>query len=156
MEVDQQRIPEVRIHIGHKELDAGCGGTFEQVNPVTNERQATIPLAGRVEVDEAVDKAVAAFPAWRETDAETRRDLLLNLARILQENTDEFARMAALDGGTPTSLGRIHVEWACDWINYYAGWCDKVDGQLHGTFTSRRELSYSAPEPYGVVGIINT
>ena len=156
MELNELEIPTVKLHIGHRELDSGSGGTFEQVNPVSNELQAIVPLAGHAEIHDAVDTAVAAFSAWRETDAETRRDLLLNLARLIQENADQFARMAALDGGIPTTFGRVHGEWACEWIKYYAGWCDKVDGQLHGTFTSRRELSYSAPEPYGVVGIINT
>lgn len=156
MELSQLQIPAVKLHIGHAELDSGSGGTFDHINPVSGAHQAAIPLAGSAEVNDAVEKATAAFAAWRETDAETRRSLLLKLSSLIQENADEFASMAALDGGTPTTFGRVHVEWACDWINYYAGWCDKIDGQLHGTFTSRRELSYSAPEPYGVVGIINT
>ncbi len=156
MKLDQIQAPQVTLHIGHEQLNEGSGGKFDHFNPVSGEMQASIPLAGETEINSAVAKAVAAFPDWLSITPETRRDLLLKLAQLIHDNGEEFARMAALDGGIPLTWGREGVKWGCSWINYYAGWCDKLDGQLHGTFASRQELSYSAPEPYGVVGIINT
>lgn len=156
MKLDQIQAPQVTLHIGHEQLNEGSGGKFDHFNSVSGEMQASIPLAGETEINSAVAKAVAAFPDWLSITPETRRDLLLKLAQLIHDNGEEFARMAALDGGIPLTWGREGVKWGCSWINYYAGWCDKLDGQLHGTFASRQELSYSAPEPCGVVGIINT
>ena len=45
---------------------------------------------------------------------------------------------------------------SAEWHTYYAGWCDKLDGQDFSTFDTCGEFSYSAPEPYGVIGIIIT
>jgi aldehyde dehydrogenase (NAD+) len=71
-------------------------------------------------------------------------------------NRDEFARMAALDGGTPLVAGERMTDTAIGWVRYYAGWCDKLSGELISTFDTRGEFAYTAPEPVGIVGIIIT
>ena len=87
---------------------------------------------------------------------EARREMLNKLARLVNENVDEFARLAALDGGTPLPAGKGMAMLSAQWHSYYAGWCDKLEGQLLSTFDTRGELSYTTPEPLGVVGIIIT
>jgi aldehyde dehydrogenase (NAD+) len=42
------------------------------------------------------------------------------------------------------------------WTRYYAGWCDKLSGELLSTFDTRGEFAYTVPEPIGIVGIIIT
>jgi aldehyde dehydrogenase (NAD+) len=43
-----------------------------------------------------------------------------------------------------------------DYARYYAGWADKVEGRVTSSPAQGRELAFTAPEPYGVVGIIIT
>lgn len=144
------------LRIGNDDLADASGGVFEHRNPVTGAHQAYIPLAGKAEVDRAVARAKAAFKDWRRMRPEGRREILIRLAQLINENIDEFARLAALDGGTPLASGRGMAMLSAQWHSYYAGWCDKLDGQLLSTFDTRGEFSYSTPEPYGVVGIIIT
>ncbi len=57
---------------------------------------------------------------------------------------------AALDNGTPISVmnpGR----YAAAWVRYYAGWCDKLDGEM---MSAEPGLSFVRLEPYGVVAVI--
>ncbi|MDP3674948.1 MAG: aldehyde dehydrogenase family protein, partial [Novosphingobium sp.] len=103
-----------------------------------------------------VARAEAAREGWRRTSPEKRRDILNKLADLIEANAAEFARMAALDGGTPLIMGERGVELAVAWTRYYAGWCDKLTGELMSTFDTRGEFSYSVPEPIGIVGIIIT
>jgi aldehyde dehydrogenase (NAD+) len=145
-----------RLHVGGTQLTAGSGGSFEHRNPYDGSSQATVPLAGKTEVADAVRSAVAVADEWRRWRPEERRDLLLRVAELLVANKDEFAELAALDGGTPLAGGRFRVDVAAAWFRYYAGWCDKLEGDLISAFETRRELTYSVPEPYGVVGIIIT
>lgn len=148
--------PPVSLHIGHESRSSGSGGTHAHLHPVSQKTQADIPLAGTQEVEDAVAAARAAQEGWRRTSPETRRDILNRLANLIEENRSEFARMAALDGGTPTMMGERGVDTALGWTRYYAGWCDKLTGEMLSTFDTRGEFSYTVPEPIGIVGIIIT
>jgi len=147
---------QAHLHIGHESLDQSTGGVYQHLHPVTQEPQALIPLAGKAEMDLAVNKAHAAFPAWRAMAPTVRRDILLRLADLISENVDAFARLAALDGGTPLSFGKPMAQTAAEFHRYYAGWADKIDGQILASYQGRGHMAYTVPEPYGVVGIITT
>ncbi len=148
--------PAVHLHLGHEQRTTGSGGTRAHIHPVSGEEIAVIPLAGSAEVEDAVARAVAAQEGWRNLAPEARRDMLFRLADLIEGKTGEFARMAALDGGTPLFQGERGVATAVAWTRYYAGWCDKLTGDLMSTFQTRGEFSYNVPEPIGIVGIINT
>lgn len=152
----QPDVPSVHLHIGHERRTAGSGGTYQHLHPVQQTVQATIPLAGPAEVDAAVARATAVQEQWRRTRPEERRDILNRLADLLAAHRTELGRMAALDGGTTLLVGERGVGTAVGWVRYYAGWCDKLTGELMSTFDTRGELSYSVPEPLGIVGIIIT
>ena len=155
-EIAPHTAPFALLRIGFEDLKEGSGGTYDHHNPVTGRLQATIPLAGKAEIDLAVTRAKAAAEDWRRWRPEARREVLIKLADLIEENVDEFARLAALDGGMTLATGSYIAMLSAQWHRYYAGWCDKHDGQLFSTFETRGELSYSTPEPYGVVGIIIT
>ena len=148
--------PAVHLHLGHERRSSGSGGTHPHLHPVTQVTQANIPLAGAKEVEEAVAKAESVREDWRRTPPETRRDILNRLADLLEANKTELAHMAALDGGTTLMVGERGVDTTVGWTRYYAGWCDKMSGELISTFDTRGELSYTVPEPIGIVGIIIT
>ena len=149
-------IPTVHLHLGHETRTSGSGGSRTHIHPVTGEALAEVPLAGRDEVEAAVAKAEVAREGWRCTPPEARAAMLYRLAQLMEDKKREFAEMAALDGGTPIMQGERGVETAVSWTRYYAGWCDKLTGDLMSTFDTRGEFSYSVPEPIGIVGIINT
>ena len=148
--------PEVHIQLGHETRREGSGGAHRHLHPVTQQVQQTIPLAGAAEVAEAVRKAEAVQESWRRTPPERRRDILNRLADLMHDRRADLARMAALDGGTPLMAGERGVDTAVGWTRYYAGWCDKLTGDVMSTFDTRGEFSYSTPEPIGIVGIIIT
>lgn len=147
--------PSVSLHIDGKEKTAASGGVCIHVNPTNNKPQAELPLAGAAEMDEAVAAAHRAFPMWRATPGDDRRQILNHLADLIEANAAEFARLAALDGGTPVAIGRYAPPAAAGWFRYYAGWADKIEGQLVATPPSG-DFSYVSREPYGVIGAMST
>jgi aldehyde dehydrogenase (NAD+) len=153
---DETLAPRSYLRIGHDDITTGSGGTHAHLHPVTGDVQATIPLAGRVEIDQAVSRAAAAFDEWRAWKPEARRDVLTKLGLLMRDNIDEFARLAALDNGVPLAHGRSMATRAAEWALYYAGWADKLDGQQLATFGTRDMFSYTMPEPYGIIGVIVT
>ncbi|KAF1855194.1 hypothetical protein Lal_00002587 [Lupinus albus] len=54
-------------HLIHGELVTGEGRTADVFNPSTGESTRKVALASRATVQQAIDSAKAAFPAWRNT-----------------------------------------------------------------------------------------
>jgi malonate-semialdehyde dehydrogenase (acetylating) / methylmalonate-semialdehyde dehydrogenase len=71
----------------------------EVINPATAEVLTRTPLSTAAEVDEAVQTAAAAFPAWRRTPPGERIQYLFKLKNLLEEHIDELARLITLENG---------------------------------------------------------
>jgi aldehyde dehydrogenase (NAD+) len=144
----------VNLHIGGKQISQGSAGVFQHVYAHSGEVQAEIPLAGRREMNEAVEVAAKAFQEWRRWKPADRRDILLALGNLIASKADEFGRLVSLDNGTPISLSSQQAKASKAWISYYAGWADKLEGGVTSTFMQGRDFSYTLPEPFGVIGAI--
>ncbi len=153
--VDRTRPP-VHLRIGSDRLTSGSGGVFEHIDPSNAQVDGVIPLAGAAEIDHAVQKAQDAFTGWRDTKPSERRRLLLKLADLIDSHGAEFTRRGALDIGTPVSVGSGLASSGAEWTRYYAGFCDKISGNVYSSLGQDSELSYTLAQPYGVIGIIIT
>jgi len=113
-----------------------------------------VALADEQDIEDAVDAAEAAFPAWRKTPPDVRRDMLLNLASLVHKHAASLAAMTRLTLGAPVSgMGAMEVASAAEALRYFAGWTDKLSGETFpdedGFFKIVRQ------EPLGVTcGII--
>jgi aldehyde dehydrogenase (NAD+) len=143
-------LPDRQILIGGA-LAAAGSVIAEHVNPSTGQVQANVSLAGPAEVDAAVAAARAAQPGWAAMPPDERRDILLRWASIVRERYGDLAALAAAEYGAPLSQSRARGVY--EWITYYAGWVDKLDGQTTRGVLSRG-LNYTLPDPYGVVGVL--
>jgi aldehyde dehydrogenase (NAD+) len=147
-------LPAAGLVIGDARLDTGSGGVHEHLFAGTGEVQATVPVAGAIEVDRAVAAAKRAFAGWRATKPTVRRDLLMKLADLVEAHGEEFAWIGAREVGSPISgLRAIPPKFAA-WTRYAAGWADKLEGRVVSTFQDDNVLDYTLAEPYGVIGII--
>jgi aldehyde dehydrogenase (NAD+) len=81
---------------------------------------------------------------------------LHRLADLIEENAQEFARRGTLDNGMPMSNHLSMVPLASAWTRYYAGWADKIPGEVTASCISDGELGYALYQPYGVIGSIIT
>jgi aldehyde dehydrogenase (NAD+) len=153
--VDMTRPP-VHLRIGTAARTHGSGGTFDHVDPTTGEVDATIPLAGPAEVDEAVAVADEAFQTWRNTRPAQRGQLLFRLADVLEEHRDELVRRAVLDNGTPVRTAQAAFQLVPEWFRYYAGFADKIEGRVATSFGPDGEFGYTLAQPYGVIGVMST
>ena len=149
-------VPEVHLHIGGEARTSGSGGVHHHVYPATGEVQGPVPLAGPDDVDAAVHAAQAAYPAWRAWRPSERARVLRRLGELMERDADEIARLSVLDNGMTAAMSQPLVGIMANWTSYYAGWADKVEGRVTSFPANQRELAYSMPEPYGVVGIILT
>ena len=80
--------------------------TMQVFEPATEQVLAELPRAGAEEADEAVARAKAAFPAWRDVSPGDRAKLLRRLARVLEGKVEELAQLEARNVGKPISDAR--------------------------------------------------
>ncbi|MBD2385370.1 aldehyde dehydrogenase family protein [Cylindrospermum sp. FACHB-282] len=154
-------VPEQQVKIGPTQLlinnewvESVSRRRFETINPATGEVICSVAEADAPDVDNAVQAARNAFKSgeWRKMSATDRGELLYKLADLIEQNTDELARLETLDNGKPLqeSLDDLELVIAC--YRYYAGWADKVQGKtipISGSY-----FCYTRHEPVGVVGQI--
>jgi aldehyde dehydrogenase (NAD+) len=150
------RMPPLKLLIGGEWRDAISGETFDTMDPATEEVIATVPEAGEQDIDLAVKAARFAFDEgpWHSMRSSERGRLLHRLAGLLGENEEELARLESLDGGKPLSaVRRQDLPAVIDCLEYYAGWCDKMTGEVVPVRPDA--LTYVRRVPVGVVaGIV--
>jgi acyl-CoA reductase-like NAD-dependent aldehyde dehydrogenase len=146
-----ERLAEQGHLVGDGWTGSASAGHYVHHDPATGKVQAEVPLGGAEEMDAAISAAAAAAPGWRAMALEERAAILHRLADLLVANDDGSAALNARDNGTPVSTMRPGV-YAASWVRYYAGWVDKLTGQV--VPVSGGGLDYVLPEPYGVIGAI--
>ncbi len=124
---------------------------IEVIEPASAEVMAEVPRAGVEEVDEAVARAKAAFPAWRAVDPGERAKLLHGLADRLGESADDLAVLEARNAGKPIGDARGEIAMVVDCFRYYAAAPERLLGQ---TIPVAGGVDMTFREPLGVVGLI--
>jgi acyl-CoA reductase-like NAD-dependent aldehyde dehydrogenase len=93
------QVREFRLLIGGK-LVAGAG-TFDVINPATEEVVAACPRADLAQLNQAVAAAKAAFPSWAATPLAERARLLTKLADAIDAHAPELAPLLTQEQGKP-------------------------------------------------------
>ncbi|KAH0835370.1 Aldehyde dehydrogenase [Fonsecaea pedrosoi] len=113
-----------------------------------------VHVAGQADVDDAVAAARAAFSSWASTPPIQRCKLLLRLADLIEANAEELGRLEALCSGKPMSQTRqFEVPLAANVFRYYAGWCDKLEGESWPA--DNGFMKVVRREPLGVCAAVN-
>src|SRR5205085_9272215 len=90
------------------------------IEPATEAVLEEVPRAGFEEVDAAVARARAAYPAWRAMAPSDRARLLRRLAAAVTAAGEELAMLEARNAGKPIGDARQEIGMVADTIAYYA------------------------------------
>jgi len=143
------------LFIGGQWVNPIEGGTIDVINPATGKHIIKVGAGTKKDVDLAVDAANKAYKTtWGlHSPGPVRGKLINKLADLIEERTDEFAALEALDVGKIWAKAKfVDIGTVVTCLRYYAGWADKVHGKT--IETNEHKLAYTRHEPYGVVGQI--
>lgn len=76
-------------------------GKIDVMNPATGQRLTSAPSASRAQLDSAVKAARVAFPSWRDSGIEARREVLIAVAAVLESNADLLGGLLTQEQGKP-------------------------------------------------------
>ncbi|WP_166363121.1 CoA-acylating methylmalonate-semialdehyde dehydrogenase [Pseudomonas akapageensis] len=107
-------------HLINGERVAIPGRTAPVYNPSTGEVIHQVALADRATVQQAISVATAAFPAWRQTPAAKRAQIMFRFKQLLEQHEAKIARMISQEHGKTLEdaagelkRGIENVEFAC-------------------------------------------
>jgi betaine-aldehyde dehydrogenase/aminobutyraldehyde dehydrogenase len=136
--------------VGGEWVEAVDGETMEVVNPATGETIAEVPRGTEADVDRAVAAAKKALPAWLETTPKDRMELLLKLADVIDEQTEELAQLESLNVGKPIAIARDEMPFSADNLRFFAGAARTLEGKSAGEYVEGY-TSIIRREPLGIV-----
>ncbi|MBF8659045.1 CoA-acylating methylmalonate-semialdehyde dehydrogenase [Pseudomonas putida] len=94
--------------------------TADVFNPSTGQAIRKVELASRATVQQAIDAAKAAFPAWRNTPPAKRAQVMFRFKQLLEQNEARIAQMISEEHGKTLEdaagelkRGIENVEFAC-------------------------------------------
>jgi len=129
-------------------------GVLEPVNPTTGEVLAQVWASSAHDYERLIERAQAAFKAWRATPAPRRGEAIRLCADALREHKDALGSLVALEMGKSKPEGDGEVQEMIDIGDFALG----LSRQLYGlTMHSERpgHRMYEQWHPLGLVGIIS-
>ena len=99
-------------------------------NPSTGQRIARTPLCGPQVVDQAVQAARRAWPAWRETPAPDRARILFRFRALLDRHADEVAALVTREHGKTLAESRASVQRGVEMIEFACGVPALLGGEI--------------------------
>ena len=124
-------------------------------SPINQEELGTVPAMSQAEVDEAMQAARAALPAWRALSVVERAAYLHKTAAILERDKEEIGTILAKEVAKGIKAAIGEVVRTADLIRYAAEEGLRITGQAMegGGFeaASKNKLAVVRREPVGIV-----
>ena len=120
-------------------------------NPADDSVIQELPLATVHDVDQAVIRAQAALPAWRDMAPNDRIKIMRRFAETIAAHAQELAELDTRNMGMPIGSSKWCADTAAEVIHYYAG---AIDKHLGHTYPVAGGVTMTFHEPLGVVGLI--
>lgn len=134
-------------------VDASNGGTWDLINPATEEVIAPIPFGDRADAEAAIDAAHHAFKTWSRMTPYERADILYGAAEWILQRAEEFAVITTEESGKPISESLAEWRSAPNYLKWNAEECKRAYGRTIPARSPTRRITVSQ-QPLGVVGTI--
>lgn len=137
------------------------GRYLDLIEPATGAVHSRAPASGPDDVAAAIDAATRAFPAWSAAPAQTRSQLLLKLADLIDANLEPLARAESIDTGKPIALARsVDIPRSAANLRFFATAVLNIPTETHdfdgaGTPGGIPAHNYTLRRPRGVAGLIS-
>ena len=125
--------------------------TYTVINPATEQAVIDVALATVEQTDAAIERAAAAFPAWRDVDPGECARLMRRFAAVVEEHIEELAELEVRNAGHTWGNAVWEAGNVRDVLNYYSATPERMTGHQ---IPVPGGINVTFHEPLGVVGII--
>jgi acyl-CoA reductase-like NAD-dependent aldehyde dehydrogenase len=133
--------------------DAARGGTWELVNPATEQVLGIVPYGDAQDAQAAVEAAARAFPAWARRTPYERAEILHRAAAWIRARVPQLAVITSEESGKP--LREATGEWhtGANLLEWFAEEAKRANGTWIPSRNPAKRL-LTQYMPMGVIGVI--
>lgn len=142
-------IDQPRALIGGAFRDRASNDSIPVFDPCTEDLLWHQPACGPLEVEEALQHARAALPAWAAVHGWERGKVLRRIAREMEARRQTIARALSFEIGRPIAQSEGEVNAAIEQFDWFAGEAERLFGETIRSRQGGRLIA--APEPVGIV-----
>ena len=143
-------VTELGHHIGGAPVAGTSGNVGPVFNPATGDRTGSVALASTGEVDDTVAKAKEAAVEWGRSSLAVRTKLLFRFRQMVDDNTDELARVISAEHGKVHGDARGEVARGLENIEFACGIGELLKGGHSNQVSSGIDVT-TVRRPVGVV-----
>ncbi|MEO1198679.1 MAG: aldehyde dehydrogenase family protein [Pseudomonadota bacterium] len=127
----------------------GSGERVVVINPATEDPSHGYADGGAAHGEQALEAARQGGLAWRAKTASARGAILFRTSELVRRDVERLAVLESHFAGKPIRDARVEVGKVADMFAYYAGWADKIHGDVIPVPTSH--VTYTLREPLGTI-----
>ena len=129
-------------------------GTYDVINPATEEILGHASKATSADVDRALKSAEKGLQVWKKTSPWQRSNILRKIADTIRKKKDIFAKWMTLENGKPLVEGEGETNGTADIFEWNAEETKRIYGQtIESRFEDTRVHVYY--QPVGVVAALS-
>ncbi|MBU8879774.1 NAD-dependent succinate-semialdehyde dehydrogenase [Bacillus sp. FJAT-29790] len=141
------------LYINGQWIESESNNWFPVFNPANGEEIEKVADGNINDTKKAIEAAAKSFRTWSKLTAYERSNFLYKAYEIMIQRKEELARLMTLEQGKPLKAARNEVQYAADFLLWYAEEAKRVYGEVIPA--SRRDQRFIAiRQPIGVVGAI--
>lgn len=111
-------------------VEAADGATIPVTDPADGRVIGSVPRLDAGMVQQAVDAAAAAWPAWRRRSAKDRAGVLRRWFEAIMGRQEDLARLMTAEQGKPLAEARAEIAYAASFVEWFAEEGKRVYGDV--------------------------
>jgi len=153
LNLDRPELVRVQNFIGGEWQSSAAGAEYAVCDPATGEVIAAVADSSAADAQEATAAAHRAFDSWRRQPAAARAQILKRWHALIQQHTEDLARLISREQGKPMAEARGEVAYGASYVDWFAAEAVRSYGDIiPAAVPSKRMLV--TKEPVGVVAAI--
>ena len=142
-------MEKITNYIGGKLQASISAEWLENVNPATGKVYSLIARSNQEDVELAIEAAKNAQIRWGETPAQTRANLMMKLADLMERDVEKLALAESIDNGKPLQVAlTVDIPRAISNIRFFATAILHNSAESHQT--DNLALNYTLKQPVGI------
>ncbi|MBS1533539.1 MAG: CoA-acylating methylmalonate-semialdehyde dehydrogenase [Bacteroidetes bacterium] len=124
------KYPAIQNFINGKFTPASAARTLNVVSPLDGNLLSTVPMSGTSDLDQAVQAAQAAFPAWSRTPIKERVQVFFRYKALLEKNMKELAELCSEENGKTYGESVAEIEKCIELTEFATSLPQLITGEL--------------------------